>query len=70
MHRFLVVVEKAENNYSAYCPDLPGCIATGDTVEETEKNIHEAIEMHIKGLMEDNKPIPKPESIAEYIAVS
>ena len=70
MYRFLVVVEKAENNYSAYCPDLPGCIATGDTIEETEKNIHEAIEMHIKGLMEDNKPIPKPESIAEYIAVS
>ncbi len=70
MHRFLIIIEKAENNYSAYCPDLPGCIATGDTVEETEKNIHEAIEMHIKGLMEDNKPIPKPESIAEYIAVS
>ena len=59
MHRFLIVIEKAVNNYSAYSPDLPGCIATGDSVEEVKKNMHEAIELHIKGLQEDNMPIPK-----------
>lgn len=69
MHRFLVVIERAGKNYSAYSPDLPGCIATGETREEVERNIHEAIEMHVQGLREDNLPIPKAESIAEYIAV-
>jgi predicted RNase H-like HicB family nuclease len=49
MHRFLIVIEKAENNYSAYAPDLPGCIATGSSVEELKKNMHEAMEMHIRG---------------------
>ena len=70
MHRFLVVIEKADDNYSAYSPDLPGCIATGETREEAEQNMHEAIEMHIQGLQEDNIPIPKSHSFAEYIAVS
>ena len=70
MRRFLVVIEKAKGNYSAYCPDLPGCVATGRTVEETERNIHEAIALHVSGLAEDNLPIPRPASIAEYIAVS
>ncbi|MDD4248978.1 MAG: type II toxin-antitoxin system HicB family antitoxin, partial [Methanosarcina sp.] len=51
MHRFLVVIEKANNNYSAYSPDLPGCVATGSTREEAEKNIYEAIEMHVQGLL-------------------
>lgn len=69
MHRFLVVIEKANNNYSAYSPDLPGCIATGATHEEAERNMHEAIEMHINGLKEDNLPIPKSNSFAEYVAV-
>jgi predicted RNase H-like HicB family nuclease len=69
VHRFLVVIEKANGNYSAYCPDLPGCVATGHTVEETERNIHEAIALHVDGLAEDNLPIPQPTSIAEYIAV-
>jgi len=69
MHRFLVVIERAGKNYSAYSPDLPGCVATGETREEVERNIHEAIEMHVQGLREDNLPIPKAESIAEYIAV-
>jgi predicted RNase H-like HicB family nuclease len=69
MHRFLVVIEKAENNYSAYSPDLPGCIATGGTREEAERNMHEAIEMHIRGLREDNLPIPESYSSAEYVAV-
>lgn len=70
MHRFLVVIEKANNNYSAYSPDLPGCVATGSTREEVEKNIYEAIEMHVQGLIEDNLPIPKSESFAEYVAIA
>ncbi|MEW6740106.1 MAG: type II toxin-antitoxin system HicB family antitoxin [Nitrospirota bacterium] len=69
MHRFLIVIEKAENNYSAYSPDLPGCVATGATREEAEKNMHEAIKMHIEGLLEDNLPIPESQSFAEYVAV-
>ncbi|HKW86059.1 MAG TPA: type II toxin-antitoxin system HicB family antitoxin [Nitrospiraceae bacterium] len=69
MYRFLVVIEKVNKNYSAYSPDLPGCVATGETREEVERNIHEAIEMHVQGLREDNLPIPRAESIAEYIAV-
>lgn len=69
MHRFLIVIEKAENNYSAYSPDLPGCAATGATREEAEKNMHGAIEMHIKGMIEDHLPIPESHSFAEYIAV-
>lgn len=69
MHRFLIVIEKAENNYSAYSPDLPGCVATGATREDTEKNIYEAIKMHVDGMIEDNLPIPESQSFAEYVAV-
>lgn len=70
MYRFLVVIEKANNNYSAYSPDLPGCVATGATREEAEKNMYEAIEMHIKGLLEDKLPIPESKSFAEYVAIA
>ena len=70
MYRFLIVIEKANNNYSAYSPDLPGCVATGATRDETEKNMHEAIEMHVNGLQEDNLPIPESKSFAEYVAIS
>lgn len=49
MYRFLVVIEKANGNYSAYAPDLPGCVATGKTIEEVERRMHQAIEMHIRG---------------------
>ncbi|MCX9073622.1 MAG: type II toxin-antitoxin system HicB family antitoxin [Candidatus Methanoperedens sp.] len=70
MYRFLVVIEKANNNYSAYSPDLQGCVATGATREEAEKNMYEAIEMHIQGLLEDKLPIPESKSFAEYIAVA
>jgi len=70
MYRYLVVIEKAEKNYSAYSPDLPGCVATGKTVGEVERNMHEAIEMHIKGLIEDNLPVPESCSLSEYMAVS
>ena len=69
MRRFLVVIEKCKNNYSAYSPDLLGCVATGKTREETEKNMHEAIQLHLEGLKEDNLPIPKQTSFAEYVAV-
>ncbi|MDD4029726.1 MAG: type II toxin-antitoxin system HicB family antitoxin [Caldisericia bacterium] len=58
MYRFLIVIEKATNNYSAYSPDLPGCVATGKTSEEAEKNMVKAIQMHIEGLKEDHLPIP------------
>ncbi|MGA2468496.1 MAG: type II toxin-antitoxin system HicB family antitoxin [Thermodesulfobacteriota bacterium] len=69
MYRFLVVIEKADGNYSAYSPDLPGCVATGATREEVERNIHEAIEWHVQGLLEDNLPVPQSNSFAEYVAV-
>ena len=58
MHRFLIVIEKADGNYSAYSPDLPGCVATGATREETEQNMYQAIEMHFKGLREDGLSCP------------
>lgn len=69
MHRFLVVVEDAGRNYSAYSPDLPGCVATGATQHEAEKNMYEAIQLHIEGLREDGLPIPTSTAIAEYVVV-
>ena len=69
MYRFLIVIEKADNNYSAYSPDLPGCAATGTTREEAEKNMYEAIELHVQGLLEDHLPVPESSSFAEYVAV-
>jgi predicted RNase H-like HicB family nuclease len=67
--KYAVVIERAESNYSAYVPDLPGCIATGVTVEETEKEIREAIAFHLDGLREDGIPIPEPSSVCEYVEV-
>ena len=69
MHRYLIVIEKAEKNYSAYSPDLPGCVATGRSREEAAQNMYEAVEMHIQGLIEDKLPIPKNFAQAEYIAI-
>ncbi|MEW6457150.1 MAG: type II toxin-antitoxin system HicB family antitoxin [Acidobacteriota bacterium] len=69
MHRFLIVIEKANGNYSAYSPDLPGCVATGKTREDAEKNMYEAIKLHLQGLLEDKFPIPESTSFAEYIAI-
>lgn len=69
MYRFLVVIEKAESNFSAYSPDLPGCVATGRTREQAAENMHKAIQMHIRGLREDRLPVPKPHTIAEFIAI-
>ncbi|MGE0827399.1 MAG: type II toxin-antitoxin system HicB family antitoxin [Candidatus Binatia bacterium] len=68
--RYAIVIEKAENNYSAYVPDLPGCIATGATIEETEILIREAIEFHLTGLREDGVSIPQPSSQVEYVDVT
>ena len=65
MPHFLVVIEKANGNYSAYSPDLPGCIATGDTREQAEQNMHEAVRMHVDGLLEDGLPIPNSRSFTE-----
>lgn len=69
MHRFLVVIEKANENYSAYSPDLPGCVATGKTREETERNMYDAIEIHIDGLVKDNSPISEAHATAEYVVI-
>lgn len=68
--KYAIVIEKAENNYSAYVPDLPGCIATGETIEEVEQQIQEAIEFHLDGMREDGEPIPPPSSHVEYVDVA
>jgi predicted RNase H-like HicB family nuclease len=68
-YRFLVVVEQAGRNYSAYSPDLPGCVATGATRGDAEKNMYDAIELDIEGLKEDGLPIPSSTSTAEYVVV-
>jgi len=65
--KYLVVFEKADGNYSAYSPDLPGCVATGETRKEVEKNIKEAIQFHIDGLREDGAQLPEPTSFVEYV---
>jgi predicted RNase H-like HicB family nuclease len=69
MYRYLIIIEKAEGNYSAYSPDLPGCVATGKTREEAEENMQVAIEMHVRGLIEDGLPVPEPQSSASYVTV-
>ncbi|OGA15296.1 MAG: hypothetical protein A3H32_12245 [Betaproteobacteria bacterium RIFCSPLOWO2_02_FULL_63_19] len=68
--RYAIVIEKAEGNYSAYVPDLPGCVATGATVEETEAQIREAIGFHLEGMREDGLPIPQPASRVEYVDIA
>ena len=65
--RYAVVIEKADGNYSAYVPDLPGCVATGETVQAAEAEIRDAIRFHIEGLKADGLPIPMPTSIADYV---
>jgi predicted RNase H-like HicB family nuclease len=68
--KYAVVIEKAQSNYSAYVPDLPGCVATGATVAEVEAQIREAIEFHIDGMRQDGEAIPQPSSSVEYIEVA
>jgi predicted RNase H-like HicB family nuclease len=65
--RYAVVIEKADGNFSAYVPDLPGCVATGETVPAVEAEIREAIRFHIDGLRADGLPVPAPTSIADYV---
>ena len=65
--RYAVVIEKGENNYSAYVPDLPGCVSVGRTLDEVKAQIREAIAFHIEGMREDGLPIPPPASQAEYV---
>ncbi len=69
MYRFLIVIERANGNYSAYSPDLPGCVATGKSHDDATRNMYEAIEMHVRGLIEDKLPVPESHSFAEYVAV-
>jgi predicted RNase H-like HicB family nuclease len=68
--RYAIVIENAGTNYSAYVPDLPGCIATGATVAEAEQHIREAIEIHLEGMRADGTPIPPPSSRVEYVEVA
>mgnify|MGYP001571514169 FL=1 len=70
MKKFLIIIEDAGDNFSAYSPDLPGCVATGVTREELENNMYAAIQMHIQGLKEDKLPIPNSKSSAEYLAIA
>lgn len=65
--RYAIVIEKADGNFSAYVPDLPGCVATGDTEAETEVQIREAIAFHLDGMREDGTPIPLPSSKVDYV---
>jgi len=67
--QYLVVIEQADGNYSAYVPDLPGCVATGETVVEVKALIREAIALHVRGLREDGLPVPPPVSRSDYVAV-
>jgi len=70
MYRYLIVIEPGEHNYSAYVPDLPGCITTGKTYEEVQKNMVEAIRLHLKGMIEDHDPIPVPQTTAAYADIT
>jgi predicted RNase H-like HicB family nuclease len=68
--KYLIIIEKVNNNYSAYLPDIPGCIATGRTIEEVKKNITEALAMHLQGLSEDGQKSPEPKAKADYVVIS
>lgn len=68
--RYAIVIENAGPNFSAYVPDLPGCVATGASVEEVEREIREAIELHLEGMREDGDPIPPPSSSVQYVEIA
>ncbi len=65
--RYAMIIEQGDRNYSAYLPDLPGCIATGKTIEQLKQRMSEAIELHLRGMREDGLPIPEPTSLADYV---
>lgn len=68
--RYAVVIEEAAGNYSAYVPDLPGCVSTGRSLDEVERSIREAVEFHLQGLRADKQPIPRASSRVDYIEVA
>ena len=68
--RYAIVIENAGSNFSAYVPDLPGCVAVGESVAETERLIREAIELHLEGIRKDGSPIPQPSSKVDYVEVA
>lgn len=68
--RYAIIIEKSENNYGAWAPDLPGCVAVGDTVEEVQQLMREAIELHLAGMREDGDPIPPPVVQVNYVDVA
>ena len=68
--KYLIVIEKSETGFSAYSPDLPGCVSTGTTIEDTENNVREAIEFHIEGLRKEGYEIPRPSSRSTYVEVA
>ena len=65
--RYAVVIERSANNFSAYVPDLPGCISTGATIQEVRDSIQEAIELHLEGMREDGTPVPEPTTLCDYV---
>lgn len=67
--RYAVVIEKSESGYGAYVPDLPGCVAVGETLKETEQLIQEAVEFHLEGLREDGFSVPEPSAVTHYVEV-
>jgi predicted RNase H-like HicB family nuclease len=68
--RYTIIIEKAPNNYSAWVPDLPGCVSIGATIQETKRNIQQAIEFHLRGMREDGETIPEPTTTADIVEVS
>jgi predicted RNase H-like HicB family nuclease len=69
MKQYAVVIEKTGTGFGAYVPDLPGCVSTGPTLEETERNIREAIEFHLDGMREDGDPIPEPTTVTRFVEI-
>ena len=65
--RYAIVIEKAASNYSAYVPDLPGCVSTGETLDEVKRNMEEAVALHLKGMIDDGSPIPPPTTVSDYV---
>ena len=70
MYRYLIIIEQSETGYGAYAPDIPGCVAVGDTREEVEREMREALAMHLQAMRDDHDQIPQPRSTAEYMDIS
>lgn len=68
--RYLIVIESTSTGFSAYSPDLPGCVSTGETREEVERNMQEAIELHLEGLREEGYPVPEPSTSSSYVEIT